>query len=241
MKEGFTLEPIAHIQTCFPEKFGIPRQSALVPAAKGQVILHPPFNQIDCFDGLEQASHIWLLFIFHQHIDQPWKPKVRPPRLGGNKKLGVFASRSSFRPNYLGQSVVALESVREEGGGVILEVAGVDLVDGTPIVDIKPYVPYADSVQGARFSYAEEPPEAIAVNFSLAAENFCCQGENGASLRQLVVQVLQQNPRPAYHRGDMSQRIYKMSLLDFTVCWLYREADSNASIDVTEIVSSVNQ
>ena len=107
----FTVEPLGYIRTCFTEKFGIPRQPLLVPEAKGELTLLTPYNHPDCVEGLSESSHIWLSFIFHEHIDQGWKPKVRPPRLGGNQKCGVFATRSSFRPNHLGLSVVALTTI----------------------------------------------------------------------------------------------------------------------------------
>lgn len=145
----YCLDPIAYVKSPFTEKFGTPRQSLLAPGAEAQLVLQAPYNNSDCVDGLDQVSHLWLTFIFHQHLGQPWKPKVRPPRLGGNAKLGVFATRTSFRPNYLGLSVVKLERIEIGNDSVVLHVSGVDLVDGTPIVDIKPYVPYADNIGAA--------------------------------------------------------------------------------------------
>ena len=213
----YTIETIGIVRTCFPEKFGIPRQASLAPAAKGQLILEPPYNDPACIEGLEKSSHIWLSFIFHENIDQGWKPKVRPPRLGGNEKMGVFATRSPFRPNGLGLSVVALESIEQTTDGICLHLAGVDLVDGTPIVDIKPYVPYTDSVQDASNTFAEQPPQLSPVIFTTTSQDFL-SSYSDANLQDLITQVLQQNPQPAYHAID-PQREYKMALFNLTVTW----------------------
>ncbi len=213
----FSITPIAYIYTCFPEKFGIPRQALLAPSAQGRVVLVPPFNQRDYIAGLEQVSHIWLTFIFHQHWGRACKPKVRPPRLGGNSKLGVFASRSSFRPNYLGQSVVSLDAISEESGQWVLQVSGVDMVDGTPIVDIKPYIPYADTVPHACVPYASTPPSIIPVEFTEPAQLFCAQYAPIDDVQTLIVDILQQDPRPAYQADP--QRLYTLALLDMQIRW----------------------
>src|SRR5699024_9693628 len=135
----------AHIRTAFPEKFGIPRQSGYVPELKGQVIFEPEYRNPDALRGLEEYSHIWLVWIFSQSIREEWSPTVRPPRLGGNQRKGVFATRSPFRPNPIGLSSVRLESVEWDGPeGPVIHVSGVDLMDGTPILDIKPYVVFSD-------------------------------------------------------------------------------------------------
>ena len=151
----YSLDQVGVIHSCFKEKFATPRQPGLVTAALAQVELIEPFNQIDTVDGLEGFSHIWLSFIFHQTLGQGWKPKVRPPRLGGNKKLGVFATRSTFRPNPLGLSLVKLESI-DTSKGVILHVSGADLIDQTPIVDIKPYLPWVESEPTAQSGFASD-------------------------------------------------------------------------------------
>ncbi|MBX2809948.1 MAG: tRNA (N6-threonylcarbamoyladenosine(37)-N6)-methyltransferase TrmO [Cellvibrionaceae bacterium] len=234
---AFTLKPIAYIKTCFPEKFGVPRQSTLVPTAKGRLILQPPFNHRDYVQGLEQVSHLWLTFIFHQHWGRACKPKVRPPRFGGNSKLGVFASRSSFRPNYLGQSVVALETINEQGGELSIQVSGVDLVDGTPIVDIKPYIPYVDCVVDATAPYAPAPPSRVPVVFAAPVEQFCRQYRGVDDLQQLLIDVLQQDPRPAY-QAVASQRVYTMALLDMQVSWRCAQAEAGHYIVVLGIALS---
>ena len=237
----YTVEPIAYIESCFPEKFGIPRQSLLCPSAVGKLILLPAFNQKEAVEGLEQVSHLWLTFIFHQHIDKQWKPKVRPPRLGGNKKIGVFATRSSFRPNNMGLSVVKLDRIeyksdeqkgRQKNLQIILHLSGIDLLDGTPIVDIKPYVPYVDNVSDASNTMAPNAPEVLPIIFLEAASrlldnvNVAKDIECADSFKKLICEVLQQDPRPAYQEVD-SKRIYSMYLYDFDIKWNYRHDEYN--------------
>jgi tRNA-Thr(GGU) m(6)t(6)A37 methyltransferase TsaA len=250
----YTLEPVAVIKTCFPQKFGIPRQSLLCPSALGELILLPPYNQKDAVEGLEQVSHLWLSFIFHQHVDRQWRSKVRPPRLGGNKKLGVFATRSSFRPNNIGLSVVKLEgiefrdkhNVKQQFGSqdpqVILHVSGIDLLDGTPVIDIKPYVPYVDCVYDASNRMASAAPLGLPVIFLEPASSFLDNltldkdKKNTENLRRLIIEVLQQDPRPAYHEVD-TMRIYSMLLYNFDIKWSYRyDVNNLLNIDVVTII-----
>ena len=216
MDNSVNLEPVGYLRSCFDEKFGAPRQSGLVPSARGQLELIPPYNETDAVSGLERVTHLWLVFLFHQTQSQGWKPKVKPPRLGGNKKLGVFATRSPFRPNPIGLSVVKLERVEVAGDEVILHISGVDLIDGTPVLDIKPYVPYVDAVPEAMNDIAGSAPTDVPVRFSQKAEHACLSLSD--SLHQLIVEVLQQNPIPAYHKAD-GERLYKMSLALHTVAW----------------------
>jgi tRNA-Thr(GGU) m(6)t(6)A37 methyltransferase TsaA len=230
----FSIEPIGYVKTCFPEKFGIPRQASLAPSAKGELILSPPYNREDCIDGLDKVSHIWVTFIFHGHIDQAWKPKVRPPRLGGNQKLGVFASRSSFRPNYLGLSLCGLESIENKNRQLVLHLSGVDMVDGTPVVDIKPYVPYADTIVTAKNKIADSPPKHMTVEFSQTAIIFFKENASNSNLKQLITEVLQQDPRPAYKDND-DNKIYKMSLYHFDIAWKIKHKDSQYVIEVVNI------
>ncbi|WP_323150257.1 tRNA (N6-threonylcarbamoyladenosine(37)-N6)-methyltransferase TrmO, partial [Pseudomonas oryzihabitans] len=149
-----SVTPIGHVRSCFKEKFAIPRQPALAPAARGVLELLPPFDRPEAVEGLEGVSHVWLLFLFHQALESQPRLRVRPPRLGGNRYLGVFATRATHRPNGIGQSVVRLDGL--EPGRLLL--SGLDLLDGTPVLDIKPYVPYADSPPGAHNAIAEAPP-----------------------------------------------------------------------------------
>ena len=210
----YSLDQVGVIHSCFKEKFATPRQPGLVTAALAQVELIEPFNQIDTVDGLEGFSHIWLSFIFHQTLGQGWKPKVRPPRLGGNKKLGVFATRSTFRPNPLGLSLVKLESI-DTSKGVILHVSGADLIDQTPIVDIKPYLPWVESEPTAQSGFAsDEQILQLPIHFSPQAQHTLL---NRPELRELIEQVLQYDPRPAYQKDP--ERVYGCHIADINLRW----------------------
>lgn len=146
MRDNITLDIIAHIRTDFPEKFGIPRQSGLVENLKGRIVFEPEYRDSTSLRGLEEFSHIWLLWKFSESVTDKWSPTVRPPRLGGNKRMGVFATRAPFRPNPIGLSCVKIEKiVSTKNEGTVIEVTGADMLDGTPIYDIKPYIPYTDS------------------------------------------------------------------------------------------------
>ncbi|MBR2469244.1 MAG: tRNA (N6-threonylcarbamoyladenosine(37)-N6)-methyltransferase TrmO, partial [Fibrobacter sp.] len=148
--DEFNFKIVARIRSDFPEKFGIPRQSGILKELRSQIIFEKEFRNPDAIRGLEGFSHLWLLWIFSENVRDNWKPTVRPPRLGGNTRLGVFATRSSFRPNPLAMSCVKIEEIRnDKENGPVIVVSGADLMDGTPIVDIKPYLPYADSIPDA--------------------------------------------------------------------------------------------
>lgn len=215
---SFTFEPIGYIRSPFKQKFGIPRQSGLVSEIKASLELVPPYNNPDAVVELEGYSHIWLQFVFHQTMREQWQPRVRPPRLGGNRSVGVFASRAPYRPNPIGLSLVKLEQVITDGDGVVLELSGVDLVDGTPVLDIKPYIPYVESIPDAEAGFAPSPPEAhLAVRFSKQAESQLAAREDGAELRQFITRVLELDPRPAYAEED--GRIYGFLLYDFDLRW----------------------
>lgn len=208
------MEVIADLYSVFPEKFGIPRQSGQAPEARAEVVLRPPFARPEAVRGLEDCSHIWLLFLCHQA--EGWRPTVRPPRLGGNTRVGVFASRSPFRPNAIGLSAVRLDSI-EQHKGVRLNVSGVDIVDGTPILDIKPYLPWADAIPSARGGMAAEAPPRLAIRFSDAAQAQLARREDGQHLSRLIEQVLSLDPRPAYHANP--EREYINSLAGVSVRW----------------------
>ena len=155
---GTELHPIAHMESDFGTKFGIPRQSGMVKELKGRIVFEPEFRQAETLRGIEEFSHLWLIWQFSENIDAPWSPTVRPPRFGGNIRQGVFATRSPFRPNNLGLSCVKLEAVEAvKGCGLTLLVSGADLMDGTPIFDIKPYIPYSDCIPEARDGFAPRP------------------------------------------------------------------------------------
>ena len=231
------LHAVAICRTPYKQKFGIPRQPGLVTAAHGFVELQPPFNHIDTVRGLEQYSHIWLLFRFHENISQGWKTTVRPPRLGGNVKMGVFATRSTFRPNGIGQSVVKLHQIHHKNGIISLEISGMDLLDGTPVIDIKPYIPFSDSVEDALGGIAHETPYLTQVEFSKHARQQLIDNEKQAQyprLEALIIGVLGQDPRPAYKKVKDDPKEYQVALYDLDIIW---HIERN-KIQVTELRSS---
>ncbi len=206
------IEPIAHVYTDFPGKFGVPRQSGRVASARGKIVFLPPFRREEALRGIEAFSHLWLLFDFSLSHRGGFSPTVRPPRLGGNERVGVFASRSPFRPNPLGLSCVELLSVESTPSeGPVLIVGGVDLVDGTPLFDVKPYVPYSDCRPGARGGYAErEKDHALAVSDPLSLLSAL-----PADKRQTLLACISDDPRPSYR--DDPEREYGMLFAGFDV------------------------
>ncbi|MBE4619646.1 tRNA (N6-threonylcarbamoyladenosine(37)-N6)-methyltransferase TrmO [Vibrio navarrensis] len=213
----YAIEPIGIIQSPYKEKFAVPRQPRLVPAASARVKLSGAANSPEAVRGIEQFSHLWLLFLFDQNLDAGWKPTVRPPRLGGNERVGVFASRSTFRPNGIGMSAVELKGVSKQGEQIYLELGSVDLVDGTPIIDIKPYIPYSDSIPEAQGGYAEQAPEQALVQFNNQAEQTLQKRATGAHEREVIAQVLAQDPRPAYKKSRADVKQYAVNLFDLNV------------------------
>ena len=219
------ISQIGVIHSCYKGKFGVPRQPGLVPLAGGVIELSEEYAEAAAVRGLAQFSHIWVIFLFHQTLSVPWKPTVRPPRLGGNQRMGVFASRSPFRPNHLGLSVVALQRVETSQGRVCLHVNGLDVVDGTPVVDIKPYLPYVDAIPEAVGGYADQSPdEVLRVEFSPLAQQQCQDvSERYPQLENLIEQVLVLDPRPAYSEANDAQKVYGMKLYEFDVKWVVRD------------------
>ena len=206
------IEPVAYIRTDFSDKFGIPRQSGLVPELTGTVVLEPAYSQPDAVRGLEQFSHIWLIWGFHAAVRQAekgWSATVRPPRLGGNTRVGVFASRAPFRPNPLGLSCVRLEAVLTDEQPVRLLVSGIDLLDGTPIYDIKPYIPVADCKPDAAEGYTAETRQHL-LDVDFPAELL---GLLPADKQQAAAALLAQDPRPGY--ADDPERIYGVGFAGF--------------------------
>ena len=201
-----SMEVIARIHTDLPEKFGVPRQSGLVPGLRGTVVFEPAFRNPDALRGIEGFSHLWLLFQFDRAVRKGWSPTVRPPRLGGNRRMGVFATRSPFRPNAIGLSSVRLEEVRQDPVlGPVLEVSGTDLVDGTPILDIKPYLPYADCHPDAVGGFTdplEMKPLAVQISPELLT-SFSSAQQDG------LLGVLACDPHPRYQED--AQRVYGLS------------------------------
>ncbi len=212
----FTFQPIGQIRSCFTQKFGIPRQPGLVPEATAVLEIHPPFHDPEGFRGLEGFSHIWILFVFHACASAKRRTTVRPPRLGGNRRLGIFATRSGFRPNPIGQSVVEMTGLEARRDMFVLYLKGIDLLDRTPVLDIKPYLPYADCLPRAAAGYARQPPATAPVIFSEQAAQACRQLESQyPELRRLIGALLAQDPRPAYRSADAAE--YGMQLWDLNV------------------------
>ncbi len=201
-----TLSPIGTVHSCFGGKFGIPRQPGLCPSAWGELVFHKTFRSMEAIRGLDGFSHLWLVFGFHETAGQGWKPTVRPPRLGGNLRVGVFASRSTFRPNGLGLSVVRLEGIDTAAREApVLLLGGVDLLDGTPVYDIKPYLPYADAIPDATAGFANDDlPRCEVVIEDTAREDF----EKLPDRAQAVIrEALALDPRPAV-RTDEPERVF---------------------------------
>lgn len=213
-----TMHTIAHIRTDLPEKFGVPRQSGLVPQLQGTIVFEPDYRNPDALRGLEGFSHLWLIFRFHRAEREGWSPMVRPPRLGGNRRMGVFATRSPFRPNNLGLSCVKLEGVRrDEKLGPVIRVSGADLVDGTPILDIKPYLPYADCPRDATGGFTDplkaEPLEVECDEALLAGLE--------AQQRAGLMGVLACDPRPRYQEDP--ERVYGLAFAGKNVKFTVRD------------------
>ncbi len=215
-----SLQPIGIIHSPFKEKFAVPRQPGLAKSVEAELELLPPCNQKDFLRGLEDFSHIWLIFLFHQNIGRNWHPTVRPPRLGGNNRVGVFASRSPFRPNPIGLSAVELTDISCEGSRLLLHLRGTDLVDGTPVLDIKPYLPYTDSLPTAAAAFAADEPKTISVSFCDEAENNLLQLKDSyPNLRQAIIEILAQDPRPAYRGKKSDSNSYGVKIYDLNLRW----------------------
>jgi tRNA-Thr(GGU) m(6)t(6)A37 methyltransferase TsaA len=210
-----TLDPIGTVRSCFGGKFATPRQPGLCPHAWGDLVLHPPYRSREAVRGLDGFSHLWLIFGFHQTADNGWSPTVRPPRLGGNQRVGIFASRSTFRPNPLGLSLVRLEGIDlESGEAPVLRLGGIDLIDGTPVYDIKPYLAYAESIPDARAGFATGEIPRLGVEIApAAAGDFASLPERA---RALIVEALSLDARPAVCADD-SGRIFGATLCGYNV------------------------
>jgi tRNA-Thr(GGU) m(6)t(6)A37 methyltransferase TsaA len=204
--DAMTLDPIGTVRSCFGGKFGVPRQPGLCPSAWGELVFMPAFRNPDLIRGIDGFSHLWLVFGFHETAEKGWHPTVRPPRLGGNERVGVFASRSTFRPNPLGLSLVRLEGLETRADeGTVLLLGGLDLIDGTPVYDIKPYLPYAEAVPDAHGGYAtSEIPRLEVVVDEAALPVFDGLPERA---RRVILEALALDPRPAV-RAEDSDRVF---------------------------------
>lgn len=224
--EELLIKPIAHIHCDFKEKFGIPRQSGLIDSARAKIVFLPEYRNPDALRGLDGYTHLWLLWQFSEAVRSEWSPTVRPPRLGGNKRMGVFASRSPFRPNPIGLSSVKIVSIDlNTSKGPIIEVAGADLLDGTPIYDIKPYLAYTDSHPDAASGFALTS-DAPKLDVEISEEIL---EKIPAYLHQSVIDILAEDPRPGYQ--DDPSRIYTMQYATLEICFKVE----GSMLTVTEI------
>ncbi len=223
---SLSFDPIGHIRSPYTDRFGIPRQSGLVTAGEARLELLPPYAREEAFHGIEGFSHLWLIFVFHTCLGAGWRPSVRPPRLGGRRKVGVFASRAPYRPNPIGLSAVEFLGLDRDGRALALRLRGADLLDGTPVLDIKPYVPYADALPHARGGFAQEPPmSAWDVAFADEALAQIAQVDPGGKRQVglLIEQMLYQDPRPGYMDRYPERDAFVMRLYDLEVRWSLKD------------------
>jgi tRNA-Thr(GGU) m(6)t(6)A37 methyltransferase TsaA len=227
-------QPIGTVASCYKEKFGVPRQAGLVKSARAKILLPNSSEMRAATTGLELCSHVWVIFAFHLIQDERWQPSVRPPRLGGRERRGVLATRSPHRPNPIGLSAVRLLGVDHEGPHIVIRVEGGDFVDGTPVLDIKPYVSYCDAIVGAHSEWDCREHQTVEVRFSSEAEVMCRDFERQGSpgLRALITEVLAMDPRPAAQASAKPEADYGVNLDDFDVRWKVEEG----RFTVTEIV-----
>ena len=227
--EKIEIQPIARMKSDFPTKFGIPRQSGLVSELRSTIIFEPEFRNADALRGIEGFSHLWLIWQFSEAVRSDWSPTVRPPRLGGNTRMGVFATRSPFRPNHMGLSCVRLLGLEQtEEYGMVIHVGGADLMDGTPIFDIKPYIPYSDAYPHALGGFTDTAGDfLLTVNFPAELLQ-----KLPASKREAAVSVLSHDPRPSYQRQP--GRIYGLSFAGFDIRFTVEE-NTLTVVEVNEI------
>ena len=217
--QNISLTPIGKVNSPYKQKFVIPRQANLADAAIGIIELNKDFTDFDCLRGIDQFTHLWIIYFLHETASQGWAPTVQPPRLGGKKKVGVFSSRAAFRPNPIGISAVKYIEHFKKDRSLHIKISGMDILDGTPVLDIKPYIPYADSIPNADGGYAsEKPKQGLIVEFSDDAEKkisaFEAEREN---LRSLIVQVLSLDPRPAWGINTLDQKQYGATIFDINI------------------------
>lgn len=226
--DNVTIQPIARMKSDFPTKFGIPRQSGLVEDLRSTIVFEPEFRNADALRGIEGYSHLWLIWQFSEAVRTEWSPTVRPPRLGGNTRMGVFATRSPFRPNSLGLSSVRLLGVEQtDDEGMVIHVAGADLMDGTPIFDIKPYIPYGDCHPDATGGFTDTAGEFL-LNVDFPEELLKKLPEEK---RSAAIGVLSHDPRPSYQRKP--DRIYGLTFAGFDI--RFKVADDDLTVvDVTK-------
>ena len=234
-QDKLVIEYIGKAHTPYPEKFAIPRQPGIVTAAQGYIELFDQQHARQMLNGIEQYSHLWVLFGFHATQKQGWKPMVRPPRLGGNKKMGVLATRSTFRPNPIGMSVVKFLKTDNINNKTVIRIQGMDLLDQTPIIDIKPYIPYSDAVTDATSDFAQSVSTPIQVSFNDQAQSqLSLFDKHYPDLSLLIEQVLSQDPRPAYKTNQVDNNVYGMALFDLNIQWQMTNMNHAVVINMTK-------
>lgn len=218
-----SLTPIAYIRSCYPERFGIPRQAGLVESAKAAIVFPHTDQQWHSLRGIESFSHIWVIFLLHGQSFSKFRPLVRPPRLGGNKSMGVYATRSPNRPNQIGLSAVPLDQVEQTPTEILLHIHGGDFLDGTPVLDIKPYVPYADAIATATSAWADDADPLLPVEWSPEATANLISTLTGDrnEIQPMISDVIAQDPRPGYERRKDGQpgQEWNMRLAGFDIFW----------------------
>lgn len=230
MQTNYQFSPVAITHSPYKEKFGIPRQAGLVTEAKAQLELLSPYNDPSIIKGLETFSHLWVLFVFHAPKHEHWNPTVRPPRLGGNKRLGVFATRSPFRPNPIGMSVVKLEKIERSKGKILIHISGADLLEGTPILDIKPYIKANDIISKAQDGWLERAKDSkLRVSFSPQVSEVL---KENPQLKKLIAQIIKQDPRPRYQEKKDLEESYAFKLENYDVHFTIK----NKSAKITELI-----
>ena len=231
---SFTFKPIGFIRSPFKEKFGIPRQAGLAPNARATLELVHPYNREESVRGLDEFTHLWISFLFHGVDEEHFRPMVRPPRLGGNRRLGVFATRSTHRPNRIGLSAVKLDRI-DTSDGVKLFLSGVDLLNETPVLDIKPYLPWSDSLPDAQAGFAHEAPTPkLRVSLSDSATYFLntLDDHRSKKLLALIEEVVALDPRPAYIQDSNPDRSFGCKLKRYNIIWTVK--DETATIESIE-------
>ncbi len=219
--EEFLIKPIGVVRSDFKDKFGVPRQSGRAPSLKAKIEFFPPYNRPEAFVGLEGFSHAWVIFQFSKVKEDSVSLTVRPPRLGGNARRGVFATRSPYRPNRIGLTCVKIEKI-EKVDGISLVISGADLIDGTPVLDIKPYLPFADSVPSAVGGFADSEKEhRLCVDFPPSLLSLLPEEK-----RQAVIECIADDPRPSYHDDE---RIYSMAFADFDISFFVKDATATVT------------
>jgi len=215
----YTFDTIGIVHSCYKDKFAIPRQARLVSAATASIELLAPYNDIEITKGLEDFSHLWLSFIFHKHVGKGWNTTVKPPRLDGKQRFGVFATRASFRPNPIGLSLVELDFIEQKNSQLLIHIKGADLMDQTPIIDIKPYVPYSDCIPDAKGGFTDQIKEQVlSLSFSVEADADCrAAAHSYPEIREFIRQLLALDHRAYYYKKI--DKVYSTKVYEFDLKW----------------------